>query len=212
MPKFIDLSGQTFSRLSVISRQPSDSKRVKWLCACSCGNQVVVDANKLPSGHTRSCGCLQVELASIANLKHGQSSYPNNGRSTKEYNTWSLMHRRCSKKKSPDYQAYGGRGISVCERWKLFENFFADMGKAPSPKHSIDRIDVNGNYCPENCRWADSKTQRRNRRNARLLECSGRSLTPMEWSEISGICNKQIHARIKRGWPVERAIFEPIKR
>jgi hypothetical protein len=212
MGSFIDLTNQKFSRLFVKERGPNKGRRVQWVCLCDCGKTANVDASKLRNGHTQSCGCLHIERSSEANIKHGQSAYPNKGQSTKEYNTWALMLRRCNKKNSRSYDIYGERGIKVCDEWSNFKNFFRDMGKAPSPKHSLDRIDVNGNYCPENCRWADAKTQRRNQRNPKLIECRGQKKMPIEWSEISGVSNRAIYARIKRGWSVENAIFTPMRK
>lgn len=211
MPSFIDRTGQRFGRLTVLSRAVVPGRATHWHCLCGCGNRVVVDAKKLPNGHTQSCGCLQREKAHSANIKHGQSSYPNGGRCTKEYNTWFLMLRRCNKVGSRLYEDYGGRGIRVCERWHTFAFFYADMGRAPSPSHSLDRIDNDGHYSPENCKWATAKEQRRNQRRIVLIEHAGRKLTPMEWSEITGISNKRIHARIKiLGWTVEKALTTPV--
>lgn len=211
MPSFKDLSGMKFGRLTVICRGPNTGARVAWDCLCECGNSTTVSANKLQNGHTKSCGCFQKQRASEANKKHGHSSYPNGGKATKEYNTWFLMTRRCSDKAiGPERKDYFLRGIRVCDRWKNFENFLADMGYAPSPKHSIDRIDNNGHYAKENCRWANPTEQRRNQSRVTLLEFNGKTLTPMEWSKITGICNKRIHARIKiHGWSVERALTTP---
>jgi hypothetical protein len=211
MPKFIDISGQKFGRL--LAKNPVTQKLAakKWACLCDCGNIAVVAGAKLRNGHTQSCGCLQKERASEANLRHGQTGYPRKGRPTKEYNTWSMMLKRCRNKNAADYSSYGGRGISVCERWNSFENFFFDMGAAPSPKHSIDRIDVNGNYCKENCRWADAKTQGRNRRSTLYLCVNGVTKPVSEWSEITGIKYKRIHARLKRGKSPSEALL-PIKK
>lgn len=212
MPAFKDLTGKTFSRLTVLERAANKSRRVKWRCVCTCGNETVVAANKLANGHTQSCGCLHKERSSEANIKHGQSSYPNGGASTKEYNTWTLMKRRCEKSTTKTYELYGGRGIYVCARWQTFENFFTDMGHAPSPKHSIDRIDVNGPYSPENCRWADNKTQGRNKRNNRNLTIRGVTQCLAAWADAVAISQKILHARLTRGWPPEKAVFTPVKR
>jgi hypothetical protein len=155
---------------------------------------------------------LQRDRSSSANIQHGQTSYPNGGRCTKEYNTWALMLRRCKNQSCADYPDYGGRGIFVCERWLSFENFFADMGIAPSKNHSIDRRNNDGPYSPENCAWSTPKEQRRNQRGAVLIEFRGKSLTPIEWSEITGISNKRIYHRIKRlGWSVEMALTTPTR-
>ena len=211
MPAFIDRVGHTYGRLFVVRRHP-DPRRVYWECRCDCGNTTVVAANKLAKGHTQSCGCLRIEAQSAANLIHGHSCYPNNGRATKEYNSWSMMRRRCLSEKCQDYPRYGGRGITICERWDSFELFLADMGKAPSKRHSIERNDNDGPYSPDNCRWAPPIEQRRNQERVYTLEHNGMSLTPAEWAVRTGISNKRIHARLKRGWSVAAALDTPVRR
>lgn len=212
MPGFIDLAGQTYGRLLVIDRAPNRGTRVAWNCQCQCGTLVTVQASKLRYGHTQSCGCLQRERSSSCNLKHGHSNYPNGGRGSKEYNTWGLMLRRCRKETCADFPLYGGRGINVCDRWDSFENFLADMGPAPTPNHSIDRLDVNADYSPENCRWATAKEQGRNKRTNVFLELDGKRLTLAGWAEETGLPLKRIHARLKRGWSVERTLLTPTHR
>ena len=216
MPLLIDLLGQCFGRLTVISRSENRSMgkhrgtAVAWNCRCSCGQYVAVRAGKLRSGHTKSCGCFHKERSSAASYKHGQSSYPNSGRATKEYNTWAVMRRRCQDDSCDEYKNYGGRGISVCDSWDSFEHFYADMGDAPSSSHSIDRIDVNGDYCKSNCRWATVTQQARNRRNTTYLTANGETLPLQTWAERQGIKGTVIHARLKRGWGVDKAIFTPL--
>jgi hypothetical protein len=210
MPVFKDLTNRTYGRLTtkyrVIDRSPT-----VWFCICSCGNTAEVRSSKLVNGHTKSCGCLQKEKASFANKKHGQSTYPNNGRATKEYNTWALMRRRCSPvNTNKDRFLYFEQGIFVCERWKIFENFFADMGVAPTSKHSIDRIDGTKGYSPENCRWADSKTQVRNRKCTVIITFNCQTLSLGEWAEKTKIPYKRLHARLKRGWDVKKTFTTPV--
>ncbi|MEI8142862.1 MAG: hypothetical protein WCG90_08350 [Chitinophagia bacterium] len=153
-----DLTGQVFGQLTVLARaENAEDGHSRWLCQCSCGNQKVVQSNNLKKT-TRSCGCLIVERVSKLNLTHGKTH-------TKEFKTWDSMKQRCENPKNISYKDYGGRGIKVCDRWiDSFENFLADMGEAPSKNHSIDRKDVNGNYEPNNCRWATAKEQRTNQR------------------------------------------------
>jgi hypothetical protein len=123
------------------------------------------------------------------------------------------MITRCENPKSIEYEVYGGRGITVCDRWRIsFENFLADMGDRPTPKHTIDRIDNAIGYCPENCRWATMKEQQRNRRNNRLISFDGKTATLAEWAEISGNSSDIISWRIKQGWNLRSAIFEPTQR
>lgn len=128
-----------------------------------------------------------------------------------ECHSWDAMIQRCTNTKSRAYSYYGGRGISVCARWRVFANFFADMGLKPSPKHSIDRINNNGNYEPGNCRWAVRRTQQRNMRSNRALTFNGQTKFLCEWEEETGISQKVIWQRVSvLGWPADRALTEPV--
>lgn len=179
MPAFRDRTGEKVGRLTVIceaSRHPT-SNRVRWLCQCDCGNEIVVTGGSLRVGNSSSCGCLQSERtasANVARTKHGhaRSGGGNKRLTSPEYRSWKAMLERIRNPNSPNYHLYGGRGITVCQRWlgeSGFSNFLADMGPRPNGK-SIDRIDVDGNYEPDNCRWATLKEQRRNQRNSPELE------------------------------------------
>lgn len=137
------------------------------------------------------------------NIKHGLCH-------TSEYRAWINMRSRCDNPNTPGFHNYGGRGIYVCERWYSFENFLADMGPRPAEKFSVDRIDVNGNYEPSNCRWADSKTQCRNMSVNRIVEFNGKRVTLAEAVEATGVKYNTILYRLKRGWPMERALTEAI--
>jgi hypothetical protein len=169
MHNLIDLTGQSFGRLTVLERAGiSKGGRSQWLCVCQCDRESIVEGSNLRSGHTKSCGCWQTEvvratgLKNSDRLKHGHCAHH---RPSSTYNSWLAMLQRCNWPKAMSYPRYGGRGITVCERWMKFENFLADMGERP-PGTSIDRKDVDGNYEPGNCRWATRKEQRANRRQA----------------------------------------------
>lgn len=154
----IVLSGKRFGRLVVIKQDEGKHHKPHWLCRCDCGVEIIVSGSHLRGGITQSCGCLRSEVLIERSTKHG-------GYGTPEYNSWCAMIQRCTNPKKIDYENYGGRGITICERWRdNFEYFLSDMGYRPGPEYSIDRIDVNGNYEPLNCRWATAKEQRANQR------------------------------------------------
>lgn len=202
-----------FGRLTVLGEatrivSPSGFAALAAHVRCDCGVEKVVRASDLNAGYTRSCGCLQRELTAVKiadrNRTHGQSGKV---RRTPEYYTWHTMKDRCHNAKSKNFPGYGGRGIMVCERWRnSFEAFFSDMGHRPSSAHSIERINNDGNYEPENCRWATRNEQARNRRSSTAVTVGDRTLTVVEWSEETGVDAVIIYQRLKRGWGPEAAV------
>jgi hypothetical protein len=160
-----DITGRRSGRLVAVERVGSNKRyNALWLCACDCGRSTVVPATKIMTGSTKSCGCLLRESITT----HGKSRTP-------EYRTWVKIWQRCTNKNSSAYPDYGGRGISVCPRWEVFENFLEDMGRRPAGM-SIERIDVNGNYEPKNCRWATRKEQLNNTRRNKTVVLNGTTM------------------------------------
>jgi len=205
----IDMTGQRFGRWLVVGRaeRPAgiSNRDARWEVVCDCGNRAIVTRTSLVSGDSQSCGCLQREHASQVTTErfrtHGMTE-------TSEYNIWCIMKRRCANPKSISYPLYGERGITVCERWlESFENFYADMGPRPTPQHSIDRIDNNLGYSPENCRWATQLEQQNNRRTTHQVTYNGKTLTLLEWSKETGIPVKLLRSRYQQGMPIEDVFF-----
>lgn len=206
MPKFIDLTGQVFDRLTATKRVKRNKQgQAKWWCQCACGNVTQVLSQDIRTGHTKSCGCLSSRLsANSGNRTHGMRHSP-------EYNIWCKMISRCHNPNYPESCYYSERGISVCKEWrKSFLAFYNHIGKRPTSKHSIDRIDNNGNYEPGNVHWATSREQNNNRRNNHLVTLRYWTLTLAQWARFVGIDQRLLYYRIKNGWPPAKAIFRPI--
>jgi len=203
MPKLIDLVGQVFSNLTVLSRV-SATGQARWLCHCKCGKETIVPGYDLRAGLVKSCGCWRAESTKKRSTTHGKTK-------TTEYFAWINMRNRCYYKKSETFNRYGALGITVCDQWRdSFETFLADMGKCP-PDHSLDRIDPAGNYSPENCRWADMETQQTNKKRTKKATLNGETKAVSIWCRILGISYRTVRARIEHGWSPERAIRTPIK-
>lgn len=188
------------------SRQTGYATAAMCVCECECGASVVVKHNNLTSGNSKSCGCVSSDrLASRQRIekriRHGGSK-----RSPTKI-SWESMWSRCRWKRNASYERYGARGITVCDRWTDFSLFVEDMGERPEGT-SLDRIDPNGDYCPENCRWATRKQQSRNRTDNTRLTICGRSMCVSQWCEQVGAASDgTIRARLSRGWPHELAVF-----
>ena len=201
----MDLKGKVFGRLTVIEFSHKRKIVLKWRCICECGKETTVGSYELSAGRTQSCGCLRNERTSKATIKRNTT----HGLSHKnEYFIYHDMHRRCYVKSNKRYKNYGGRGIGVCERWHNFECFFEDMKERPSKNHSIDRINTEGNYSPENCKWSTLTEQANNRTNNHYLIIDEIKMTMMEASLKYKINYSKLRSRLQRGWPVERAINE----
>lgn len=208
MPSRVKI-GDKFGRLTVIGfcgvQMVSGKHNRVWKCKCECGNIVDVIGSKLSGGQKRSCGCLMIEHLKESPKTHGKSH-------SKEFNAWQRMKQRCYTKGCDSYKFYGARGIKVCDRWlHSFENFLADMGEAPKG-YSIDRIDPDGDYCPENCRWASIREQQNNKRNTFFITFNGITKPLSYWSETLGIKPNTIHARIRYlHWSIEKALTKQPK-
>jgi hypothetical protein len=174
-----------------------------WLARCDCGTEVVVLGSNLRAGTTRSCGCLQAEIMASRAL-HGHARAD---KRTTEYRTWLSMMTRCHNPNSDGYAKYGAAGVTVCERWRVsFEAFLADMGRKPSPRHSIDRIDNARGYEPDNCRWATPSMQTENRRSTRFVIVNGERIPLAEAARRCGLPLATVHTRLRRGMSVEDAL------
>ena len=187
MRRPIDITGNRYGMLVVTQYMGSG----KWSCLCDCGRRSVVAGHHLKSGSTKSCGCRQRAVLGESTTRHGLRSHP-------LYRTWRGMRGRCNNPNHADYRYYGGRGIKVCERWGKFENFLADMGERPEGC-SLDRIDVNGNYEPSNCRWASNSEQRRNSRRSIFID--GKNLADL--AEETGTKYGTLYNRYMRGQPLK---------
>ena len=206
MAKPIDLTGQRFGRLTVITRAGSTKHgQTMWICKCDCGRTATVRGDHLTRDATKSCGCYQKEWAKESATSHGDSD-------TRLYGTWRNMINRCKNPHVGGYPDYGARGIEVCEEWKNSFEAFRDWALANGYRDdlTIERKDTNGNYCPENCCWATMKEQQNNRRNSHNLEYNGQVKTIAQWANHTGIAENTIRSRLKYGWSIEKALTEPV--
>lgn len=200
---WINLSGQRFGRLTVLVRTANRgaSRGCVFLCRCDCGKEKHIRGASLTDGTIRSCGCLLRD----SHRTHGMTKTP-------EYGCYHQMISRCRNTKHAAYKHYGARGIKVCERWNSFDLFLADMGRRPSSRHSIDRIDNNKGYEPTNCRWATRDEQARNRRSNVLVVFNGRPMTVVEAARESGLDQNLISFRRRNGWANDDLFLAPDKR
>lgn len=196
-----DLTGQRFGRLTVIEEAGRNkSKKVLWRCVCDCGKETIVIAQQLTSGRTKSCGCLVHDVCKVVNVTHGMSG-------TRLHKIWCNIIDRCTNENSPSYKNYGGRGIKICNEWRRSFQSFYDWAMSHGYKENltIDRVDNNGDYCPDNCRWTDKLTQANNTRNNHYIEYNGERHSTAEWARILNISYPALKHRIERGWTTEEA-------
>lgn len=194
-----DLTGQRFGKLIAICENGKNKHNdIVWKCQCDCGNSTIVPAYRLISGKTRSCGCLR-EVHKMAK--------------SRLYNTWHGMKQRCDNASDHEYKRYGGRGIKLCEEWQMFEPFMQwALSHGYNDTLTIDRIDNNGDYSPENCRWITLQEQQRNKSDNISLTYNGETHILMEWSEITGIRYQTLQGRYRRGWDVQAIITTPVNK
>lgn len=194
--------GNKYNRLTILDTLDVNGIAA-YKCLCDCGVIKNIGASQVKYGHSKSCGCYQKEVVSARHKVHGYSD-------TREGNIYLGMIQRCYDPKVKSYHRYGGRGITVCDRWReSVINFVADMGNAPDSKHSLDRINNDGNYEPSNCRWATMKEQHRNKRNNRFLTHAGETLVIQDWAIRIGIDHTTLVNRLQRGWTVEKSVTTP---
>lgn len=207
MSKLIDLTGQRFGHLVVIKRaENSKCRQARWLCQCDCGQSTIVVGCQLRNGQIKSCGCLRREKLIQRSLRHGETHH-------RIYNIWLGIKRRCLKPGDSGYEKYGGRGITVCEEWRNSYVAFRDwaMANGYAEDLTIDRIDNNGPYSPENCRWTTNAEQAKNRRSTRLIEYNGKTLCIKDWARETGINYCTLFRRLSHGWSIERALTTPVQ-
>ncbi len=210
MSRLIDLTGQTFNRWTVIRRAESRSGKTVWFCRCACGTERIVVGSDLVANKSKSCGCWRREASSkrakVINRTHGDTG-------KRLHVIWLGLSRRCYNLNDPNYRLYGGRGIKVCDEWRDCYVVFREWALANgySDNLTLDRIDVNGNYEPANCRWVTMKVQQNNRRNNHVITWNGQKHNISEWAEILQVDGGTIASRLQRGWSVEDALCKPIK-
>ena len=202
-----DYIGEKFERLTVVEEveayvSPGGSRMRKVKCLCVCGGVAVAMVSNLYNGSTKSCGCYKLEKARRG-THHMSRTVP--------YHRWNQMIMRCENRNTASYKHYGGRGITVCKKWKKFEGFWEDMKDGFSTELTIDRIDTNKGYSRENCRWATMRTQQNNRTNNRLLTLDGRVMTLMQWARELGVNRQTIDSRLRRGWTTVEALTTPVR-
>ena len=203
----LDMAGERIGQLAVIERDTKMKGDAWWVVKCDYGTIKSIRGGDLRSGRVKACGCLKTT--------HGMTG-------SNEYTIWNIMRQRCRDETVKDWPRYGGRGVVVCAGWQKFENFFADMGKRPSKKHSVDRIDNDGNYScghcaeclenewPANCRWITMAEQHRNTRRNKFITFNRETLCVSDWAKRKGMSSALLRWRLESGWGIEKALTEPV--
>lgn len=205
MSRLLDFTGQRFGRLTALERvYPERSGNAIWRCRCECSNITDVRSNKLRSGRTKSCGCLAADLYRERHTTHGKTS-------SREYEAWCRMIQRCTNSNHSAYRNYGGRGIRICPQWAVFERFFEDVGERPHGM-TLDRLDNNGDYEPDNVAWRSRFDQANNKRSNRLIWICGECRTLAQWLRKLGMNRSSFDKRLRRGWSEQRALTVPPRR
>jgi len=205
---FKDISNKKFGRLTVLEKTTKRTSTgcIIWKCICECGNYTEARLWSLKSGHTTSCGCKYRERSHFNQYRH--NALKHGMWESRIYHIWASLKSRCNS----THKDYGGRGITYDPKWETFEGFYEDMKSGYSDNLSIDRIDVNGNYSKENCRWATTKEQSNNRRNTTFITYDNKIKTISEWCNELNLSVKKIGGRIRKGWSPERAFNTPFKK
>ena len=204
MPKFIDMTGQVFGQLTVLKRAHNVGSRTMWLCRCTCGVEKPIITHCLRSGIVISCGCFHNKKTGDIFRTHGMSQ-------TKLYKVYTAMRQRCEIPHHPSYQDYGLRGITVCEEWRNDRTKFFDwaLSNGYADNLSIDRINNDLGYSPDNCRWADTKVQSMNKRSTRLITVDGITKSLVDWLQIYPVTRRTFYERIENGWDEVTALTKP---
>lgn len=203
------MTGQTFGYLTVLRREGSTFRGKKkhkalWRCRCTCGTEILAIGLKLRLGSVKACAKNGHRW-----VQHREPSL--SSKHPSEYQSWESMHGRCSESDRHNYKRYGGRGITVCERWRLFEFFLADLGPKPAPEYTIERIDNNAGYDPSNCRWATRLEQARNQERSVYVEYKGERVLLLDLTARLGVNRNAVYQRLKLGWSLEDSLFTPLR-
>ena len=201
----IEIIGEKYGKWIVLSEAESKNHNRAFLCRCDCGTEAVVMGHNLRTGGSVQCTQCAWESHPGRKKTHGLTG-------TRIYNIWRGIKLRCYIPSHPSFDHYGGQGITMCDRWRnSFESFLEDMGKLPTQFHQIDRIDNEGNYEPNNCRWVLPKEQQNNRRNNIMISYKGETRSVADWASVLGVNQSTLYMRVKAGWPSEKVLSTPIR-